>query len=461
MAKQLNKVEVNLEISASTEKAKKAFMDLNKSLSDLQNQNLINPDNGIRQAAQDARELQEHLSKAVNVDTGRLDLNRFSNSLKSSKKELKDYYNSLMKLGDQGEKAFMQLSRSIATAETSTVRVNKKMQEFATTLKNAARWQISSSILHGLMGAVQGAYGYAKDLDSALNDIRIVTGLSADEMDRFAVKANQAAKALSTTTTEYAKASLIYFQQGLSDSQVEERTAITIKMANAAGASAETISDQLTAVWNNFYDGSQSLEHFADAMVRLGADTASSSDEIASGLEKFASIGQVIGLGFDEAASALATVTAQTRQSAEVVGTAFKTIFARIQGLNLGETLDDGTTLNKYSEALAKVGISIKNEYGGIKDMNTLLDEMGEKWNLISKDQQIALAQAVGGVRQYNQIVALMDNYDFYQQNLNAAKNADGSLEEQATTYADRWEASEKRVRAAAEGVYDSLINED
>jgi hypothetical protein len=47
--------------------------------------------------------------------------------------------------------------------------------------------------------------------------------------------------------------------------------------------------------------------------------------------------------------------------------------------------------------------------------MNTLLDEMGEKWNLISKDQQIALAQAVGGVRQYNQIVALMDNYDFYQ----------------------------------------------
>jgi hypothetical protein len=37
-------------------------------------------------------------------------------------------------------------------------------------------------------------------------------------MDRFAVKANHAAKALSTTTAEYAKASLIYFQQGLSDS---------------------------------------------------------------------------------------------------------------------------------------------------------------------------------------------------------------------------------------------------
>jgi TP901 family phage tail tape measure protein len=130
-------------------------------------------------------------------------------------------------------------------------------------------------------------------------------------------------------------------------------------MANVSRQSAEEVSDQMTAIWNNFYNGSQSLEHYADAMTKLGADTASSSDEIAQGLEKFAAIGDMIGLSFDNAAAALATVTATTRQSADVVGTAFKTIFARIQGLSLGETLEDGTNLNKYSEALQKVGISI------------------------------------------------------------------------------------------------------
>ena len=57
----------------------------------------------------------------------------------------------------------------------------------------------------------------------------------------------------------------------------------------------------------------------------------------------------------------MATVVAETRQSADTVGTAFKTLFARLQGLNLGKTLDDGTTLNKYSEALYKVGIDIKD----------------------------------------------------------------------------------------------------
>jgi TP901 family phage tail tape measure protein len=86
----------------------------------------------------------------------------------------------------------------------------------------------------------------------------------------------------------------------------------------------------LTAIWNNFDDGTKSLEHYADVMVRLGADTASSSDEIAQGLEHFAAIGATIGLSYENAAAALATVTATTRQSADVVGTAFKTIFARI-----------------------------------------------------------------------------------------------------------------------------------
>ena len=102
-------------------------------------------------------------------------------------------------------------------------------------------------------------------------------------------------------------------------------------MANAVGESTEKVANQLTAVWNNFYDGTQTLEHYADAMTKLGAYTASSTDEIAEGTEKFASVAKMIGLDFDTAAAALATVTAQTRQSAEVVGTAFKTIFARFK----------------------------------------------------------------------------------------------------------------------------------
>lgn len=232
-------------------------------------------------------------------------------------------------------------------------------------------------------------------------------------------------------------------------------------MANVTGESAETVSDQLTAIWNNFYDGSKSLEYYADVITELGAATASSTDEISEGLEKFSAIAGQIGLSYEYATSALATITATTRESADVVGTALKTIFARIQGLNLGETLDDGTSLNKYSEALNKVGISIFDQSGELKDMDNILNEMGEKWNTLSRDQRVALAQTVAGVRQYNQLMNLMDHWDFFQENLTTAYGSEGALQKQADIYAESWEAARDRVRAAAEDIYDSIINDE
>ena len=108
----------------------------------------------------------------------------------------------------------------------------------------------------------------------------------------------------------------------LNEQEVKERTDITVKMSNVTGDDVQTVSDQLTAIWNNYDDGTESLEHYADVMTKLGAATASSSDEIAGGLERFSSIADMIGLSFEYAATSLATITSVTRQSEDVVGTA-------------------------------------------------------------------------------------------------------------------------------------------
>ena len=459
MAKQLN---VNLAFNAETAQARKAIEDLSQSLRKIQVQpSKLFDDTDLKKASQAAQDLEKHLRAALNVDTGKLDLNKFSQSLASSKQNLSDLYKDLSRAGEEGQTAFLNLARSINAADSSTLNLGSKLRELSTTLKNTARWEISSKIMHGFESAISSAYNYAQDLNKSLTDIRIVTGQSSEEMAQFAERANKAAKALSTTTTNYTDASLIYYQQGLSNAEVAERTEVTIKMANAAGVSAQTVSDQMTAVWNNFDNGSKSLEYYADVMTALGAATASSTDEISEGLNKFAAVAETVGLSYEYATAALATVTSETRESADVVGTAYKTLFARIQGLQQGETLDDGTSLNKYSAALAKVGIDIKDVNGDMKDMDTILNEMGAKWGTLAKDQQLALAQTVAGVRQYTQLVALMDNWGTFQENLNTAYNAEGALQEQADIYAESWEAASKRVQAAAEGIYQELLNDD
>lgn len=456
MAKRLN---YTIGVNADTSKFEASLQEAVTSLQALGTKSQVVPT--LQKASTAALDLAKNLQSAVNTNTGKLDLSVFNKKLEDSGQSLRSYYNQMVQLGPAGTEAFLKVASSITQAELPLRRTNTLMNKLWVTMKNTMRWQLTSSVLHGFVGSLKQAYGYSKNLNRSLNEIRIVSEKSAEDMARFAEQANKAAKALSTTTTNYTDASLIYYQQGLTDQEVLDRTETTIKMANVAGTTAETASQQLTAIWNNFYDGSQSLEHYADVMVKLGAATASSSDEISEGIEKFAAVANTVGLSYEYAASALATVTAQTRESASIVGTAFRTLFSRIQGLNQGETLDDGTTLNKYSQALATVGVQIKDTNGELKGMDEILNDLGGKWDGLARDQKIALAETVAGVRQWTQLIALMDNWDFFKENLAMAQDADGALEQQAEIYAESWEAARDRTKAAAEDIYDSLINPD
>ena len=459
MAKKLN---VELGFSVNNSSAKKQIDDLINQLQKIQTTpSKVFDDKDLKDASKAAQELQQHIRNAVNTDTGKLDLTKFATSLSKSNTNLEHFRKELTKAGTDGKNSFASLTNAIAQADAPMLKLNGRLGEFMTTLKNSARWQLSSNILHGLEGALGSAIGYAKDLDESLNNIRIVTGKSTDDMASFAKEANEAAKALSTTTTNYTDASLIYYQQGLSDEEVKKRTDITVKMGNAARESAEEVSQYMTAIWENYADGSESLESYADKITALGAATASSSKEIANGLEKFVAVGDQIGLSYDYATAALTTILAKTRQSEDVVGTALKTIFARIQGFNLGETADDGVTLNKYSSALKAVGVDVLDANGEMKEMDTILDELASKWGTLGKAQQNALAQTVAGVRQYTQLVSLMDNWDFFKENLDTINDSEGALQEQADIFADSWEAARKRVKASWEGIYDDLIDTD
>jgi len=108
------------------------------------------------------------------------------------------------------------LGVNVRMRETNTI-----LDKMATTLGNSIKWNVASSAINGVTRGIQQAWGFTKALDSSLNDIRIVTGKSADEMARFSVQANETAKNLGKTTTDFTNAALIYAQQGLGEEDVQ------------------------------------------------------------------------------------------------------------------------------------------------------------------------------------------------------------------------------------------------
>ena len=455
------RVNYELWFKSNTQEIKKNVNELAENLKKISNIEIGLKGSGLDDARKAAQELTLELQKAVNVDTGRLDLNKLTSNLSKGKKDVVSLSAELLKAGPIGQKSFLQIAQAISQAEVPMVKINQGLKNFMDNLGKTAKWQIAQTAIQGVQSNIQNAVREAEQLNKALNDIRIVTGLDQNAMAKFAKEANKVAKELKTTTKEYAEASLIFYQQGLSDAEVAKRAETVIKMSQVTGDTAKAVSDQMTAIWNNFADGTKSLEYYSDAMAKLGAETAASTSEIANSLEKFAAIAGTVGLSYETAMASVATVIDKTRQSADVVGTAFKTIFARVQGLSLDGVTDDGVSLNKYSQALEKVGVDVLTASGELRAMDDILSDLGEKWQLLGKEQQVAVAQVVGGARQYNQLLSLMDNWSDVQKNIIKAEGSTGEISKQANIWADSYEAAAKRVEEAKARVSENFLNSE
>lgn len=71
------------------------------------------------------------------------------------------------------------------------------------------------------------------------------------------------------------------------------------------------------------------------------------------------------------------------------------------------------------------------------------------------------MAQAVAGVRQYNQLIALMANYDDFKINLQTAATATGELNKQQKTYMESLEAHQETMRANYERLYSAMFDKE
>lgn len=407
-----------------------------------------------------AATVEDALTKAFNPKLNTVNIQTFNSVLNKTNTSIEEIYSAFQKAGSTGQIAFQKLVSTTLSANKEIQKTKTLLDKMSETLGNTIKWNVASAAINAISGKAQEAYGYIKNLDTSLNNIRIVTEKSAEDMDVFAEKANKAAKALGATTTDYTNAALTFYQQGLNDQEVQARANLTLKVANASGLSADDSAEYVTAVLNGYKVGSEEAEKAMDILARVGADTASSLDELSEAMSKTASTANAMGMTEEQLASSLATVIQVTRQDASSVGTAFKTILMRISDIEAG-TEDAEVSLGNYTGEMAKMGVNVLDSTGKLRDMGSVVEEVGDKWSDMSREQQIALARTMAGTRQANNLLALFDNWDTYKETLQGAENATGTLQKQQDIYMESTRAHLDELTASAENLFDSFLDAD
>lgn len=332
-------------------------------------------------------------------------------------------------------------------------------------LTQSMKFTAAAQLQDAFVSAIQECIRWVEKLNKQLTMISVVTGKTAGEMDKVYDNVVEGAKKLRVAASDYAEASLIFYQQGLDDGEVQRRTDITIKAAQAAGQSTQEMSKQLTAIWNTYQMAGDEMQRAASVGAKLAADTAVDFKDIAEGMQISATAAAQMGVSYDSLAAIIATVGDTTQQSASVIGNAYKTIFSRFQQLKV-EGTDGEVTLNRVSSQLQSMGIQVLDSSGNLRELDDVIMEVGLSWDKYSEKQQLAIAEIVGGTRQYGQFLALMQNFDKYLNLLNVAQDEDGSeLESQYAAVQESVEmaalnAGEAWNRAFGEVIDDEMIKD-
>ena len=276
----------------------------------------------LEESYQTILKIQKALNSATNFSTGSFNTSAFLSDLQKMDVSTQSLIKTFSTVGVTGQQAFNQLAAALGSTEAKVSRMSTTVTKMFNTFQNTLRWGITASIFETASNSIGRAVDYVRDLDRSLNDIRIISGYSAEDMNKFADSANKAAQALGKTTTEYTNASLIYIQQGKTLQESNSLANLTLKTANVTGQATAEVSEQLTSLMNGYQISVDNMEASVDKLAKVAAVSASDLEELATAESKVASTANALGVSQDQLVSQLSTIISVTRQAPESVGNA-------------------------------------------------------------------------------------------------------------------------------------------
>ena len=90
-----------------------------------------------------------------------------------------------------------------------------------------------------------------------------------------------------------------------------------------------------------------------------------------------------------------------------------------------------------------------------------VLDELGQMWQNLTRNQKSYLATAIAGTRQQSRLISMMNDYQRTLELVEISERSNGATAAQAATYMLGMEAAINKVTVAGEKLITALTNSE
>jgi TP901 family phage tail tape measure protein len=341
------------------------------------------------------------------------------------------------KMGEAIDENSKKIGRFKERAEDLFEYTQGRNKTFGAAISRAVRWGAASTIVYGGVSQLKGMASQVADIESSMASLRMVMSPLETDFDMMEKAALGFAKEFGNSTIEVLKSMKVFAQQGLSQEEVLDRTRVATLAANVTTLSAKEATEALTAAVKIYRQEGDSTIRFLDSWSEVESKHAITADDMANAIKKSASAAKNAGVTFDQLNGIVAAIGATTRQTGKEVGTSLRFIFRRLSS-------------EKGPKELAKIGVPVMTEEGDLRQGFDILSDLAGQWDTLTNAQRMNIAQAIGGTRQYNQVLVLMEQWDEALRAIQNSTNSKGSAERRNVELMKTYEKQLMQTKAAA-----------
>lgn len=343
-----------------------------------------------------------------------------------------------------------QMRKNIAAIKAQIDKNNGSLRTHNSLWKNAAK-NITAYI--GVFGAFNFVRGKLQEVFSEnfkfsdqLNDIRKVSGLTIQQVDKLAeslakLDTRTSIQELSDIAYQGSKLGMgKYGVKGLEDF-VQAANQVNVALKEDMGPEALTALSKMTETMGLIpkFGVEKSMLKIGSALFKLSSTTTSTSTNIVEFAKRLTGMARITGITTDQLL-ALGSASDSLAQPPEVAATAFGKLFAAIQKnhnlIEKGFGIEKGTINNLFSTGRAMDAIVL------------ILEKMREKGNINAMSTMFKILGS-DGQRLIGTMVTMAKNVDVLKEHLNTAKVAFREGTAASIEYAQQQESAQGILQRA------------
>jgi TP901 family phage tail tape measure protein len=308
---------------------------------------------------------------------------------------------------------------------------------FKTAFEKIGLWAGATGIFYGLINSLQALGEAIVDIDTKLTELSKVLS-SNTNFDELMQDTVSLANTYGRSLTEAQDALIEFGKAGYEAEQALQLTNATLLGANVTGLKTGQMAEYLTGALIQFNLTAEDSTRVIDKLNEVDNNFSVTSLGLAQSIAKAGESAQQFGVSIDELIGMTTAIAQATRESGNVIGNSLKTVFARLN-------------MEKTQEALAGIGVAVKDVNGELRSATSIYADVASRWNTLTRAQKTYVAEALAGKYHITRMMALIENWDTVMQAAATSQNSLGSSMEENRKHMQSLESAINQVKAAGQ----------